>query len=169
MAIKTLDEKFLHDIGDIYDAEHRFLEAQGKMLQHATDSKLQMMLKQHSEQTQQQIQNLDQVFSLLGQTPKRVTCDAAQGLVSEGEKGMKEASSNPAVLDTVIAGAAGKVEHYEIATYRMLITGAELMGQSQVVSLLRQNLQQEEQTAQLIEKSAPQLLQQAMSARQVGS
>ena len=40
--------------------------------------------------------------------------------------------------------------------------GAQLMGKQDIVSLLRQNLDQEEQTAQKAEQSMPQLLQKAM-------
>jgi ferritin-like metal-binding protein YciE len=168
MAISTLQEKFVHDLGDIYDAEHRFLEAQQEMMQQASDSRLQTMIREHMSQTEQQIKNLEQVYGALGEKPRRVKCDAAAGLVTEGQKGMKEASGNPALRDCMIAGAAAKVEHYEIASYRGLISGAEQIGQNEVVRLLRQNLQQEEQTAQKIEQSAPQLLQQAMSAKERG-
>lgn len=168
MAIKNLNEKFIHDLGDIYDAEHRFLEAQQEMLQQANNPTVKTLLQEHIGQTQQQIKNLEQAYSILGEKPKRVKCDAAAGLVSEGQKGMKEASSNPAVLDCVIAGAAAKVEHYEVASYRGLIEGARIMGQDQVLQLLQQNLQQEEQTAQRVEQSTPQLLQQAMSAKEMG-
>lgn len=163
MAINTLDDKFLHDIGDIYDAEHRFLDGQQKMLQQANDPKLRAMIQEHLGQTQEQIQNLEQVFSLLGQSPKRVKCDAAAGLVSEGEKGMQEAGANPFILDCVIAGAHGKLEHYETASYRGLVIAADLMGQREIRQLLHENLQQEEKTAQKIEQSLPQLLKQAMA------
>ncbi len=30
MAIKTLQEKFIHGLGDIYDAEHRFFGSAAK-------------------------------------------------------------------------------------------------------------------------------------------
>jgi len=163
-----MEEKFIHEIGDIYDAEHRFLEAQQQMLQQASDSKLKTMIQEHIGQTEQQIQNLEQVYQALGQQPKRIKCDAATGLVTEGQKTMKEAAGNPALLDCVIAGAASKVEHYEIASYRGLIAGAEQMGQAEVLKLLRANLQQEEQTAQRIEQSTPQLLQHAMKAKEQG-
>lgn len=168
MAIKNLNEKFIHELGDIYDAEHRFLEAQQQMLQQANNSTVKKLLEEHIEQTEQQIQNLEQAYSVLGEKPKRIKCDAAAGLVSEGQKTMKEAANNPAILDCVIAGAQAKVEHYEVASYRGLIEGARVMGQDEVLQLLEQNLQQEEQTAQRVEKSVPQLLKQAMSANEVG-
>jgi ferritin-like metal-binding protein YciE len=168
MAIQNLDEKFVHDLGDIYDAEHRFLEAQQEMLQHAHAQAVQMLLTEHIAQTQQQIDNIGQIYKQLGVPPQRVRCDAAAGLVTEGQKGLKETAGAPAIQDTMIAGACAKVEHYEIASYRGLIEGAKLMNNSQVLALLQQNLQQEEQTAMKIEQNTPVLLNQALAANQMG-
>jgi ferritin-like metal-binding protein YciE len=162
MAINSLQDKFIHELRDIYDAEHQFLEGQQLMLQNAKDQKLQSMITTHISQTQQHIRNLEQAFQLLGQKAQRQTCDGAKGIVTEGKKLMEETKGMDALQDTAIAGAADKVEHYEIASYRGLIQGAQLMNQPQLVQLLQANLQQEEQTSQLIESSAPQLLQKAM-------
>ena len=164
MAINNLQDKFIHELGDIYDAEHQFLKGQEEMLRNATDSKLKQMIQQHIEQTHQQISNLEQVYTALGQQPERVMCDGAKGIVSEGQKLLKETAGAPELRDCAIAGAASKVEHYEIATYRGLIQDAQLTGQQKIVSLLQQNLQQEESTAKLIEQSSPQLLQKAAQA-----
>ncbi len=62
MAINTLEEKFAHSLGDIYDAEHRFLEAQETLLQSASSTTVKQMLKKHITETEQQIVNLTQVF-----------------------------------------------------------------------------------------------------------
>jgi ferritin-like metal-binding protein YciE len=162
MAIKTLEEKFAHGLGDIYDAEHRFLEAQQTMLESANSSAVQAMLEKHIAETEQQIVNLTRVHEVLGLTAERVTCDGAAGIVSEGNKLLKETMDVPALADLAINGSCSKVEHYEIASYRGLITGAEAMGQAEVVRLLTENLQQEEKTAQTLESSMPALLKQAM-------
>ena len=163
MPIANLNQKFIHELGDIYDAEHQFLKGQQEMLQNATDPMLQQMITRHMEETREQIQNLEQVFSLMGTSPQREMCDGAKGIVSEGQKLMQETSSAPAVRDCAIAGGAAKVEHYEMSAYRGLITGAQLMGQREIVGLLQANLQQEEQTARLVEQSLPTLLQTAMA------
>jgi ferritin-like metal-binding protein YciE len=163
MAINTLQEKFQHELQDIYDAEHQFLKGQEEMLANASDATLKQMITQHMEQTRQHIRNLEQVFNLLGAPAQRVMCDGAKGIVTEGQKLLKETKGSPEIADCAIAGAAAKVEHYEISSYRGLITGAEMMGQREVVTLLQQNLAQEEQTAMMIEQSEPQLLQKAMS------
>jgi ferritin-like metal-binding protein YciE len=163
VPITNLQEKFAHELSDIYDAEHRFLEAQQQMLQEASHEELKGMIQEHIDQTRQQIQNLEQVYSQVGQQPERQTCEAAQGLVSEGQEVMQEAGSGP-IRDTLIAGSQAKVEHYEIASYQGLVAGAQQMGQQEAVNLLQQNLQQEEQTARKIEQSTPQLLQRAAQA-----
>jgi ferritin-like metal-binding protein YciE len=163
MAIKTSNELFIHELGDIYDAEHQFLQAQREMLAQASDPKLQDMLKTHMQETEEQIQVLEQVYQALGQQAKRETCPAAKGLVTEGKRLLDETKNAPEVGDVAIAGSAARVEHYEIAAYRGLITAAELMGQREVVSLLTRNLEQEESTAQLIEQNTPTLLEKASS------
>jgi ferritin-like metal-binding protein YciE len=166
MAINTLQEKFLHGLGDIYDAEHQFLEAQQEMLPQANSTTVKSLLEQHISETEGQISVLEQVFAAIGETPERETCAAAAGIVKENEKTLSEVSDNPTLVDLAISGGSSKVEHYEIANYRMLITGAQQMGLTQVAQLLQQNLQQEEATAQKIEQSAPTLFQQAMKQEQ---
>jgi len=161
MAIKTLEEKFLHGLGDIYDAEHRFLEAQQNMLPNATADTVIAALETHITETEEQIENLEQVYGLLDLTAKRVSCDGAAGIVSEGDKLLKETSDVPTLADLAIVGSCSKVEHYEIASYRGLISAAEVMGEADVVKLLTKNLQQEEKTAQMLEQSMPMLLKQA--------
>lgn len=165
MPIKTTQEKFIHELGDILDAENRFLKGQQEMLEQATDETLKSGLQTHIGETEQQIKNLEQVFSAIGEEPKTEKCDAAQGLVSEAKKSVSEAGT-PELRDCLIGSSVTKNEHYEIASYRGLIEGARLMGQDQVVTLLQQNLQQEEKTAQLLESNAPKLLQKAMQSEQ---
>ncbi len=74
---------------------------------------------------------------------------------------MQEAQSG-LLRDTMVASAQLKVEHNEVASYRGLLTAARQMRQNEVTGMLLQNLQQEEQTALLVEQSTPMLLQKAM-------
>lgn len=161
MAINTLEEKFTHGLGSIYDAEHQFLEAQQTMLESATDPTVQANLKKHIVETEQQIVNIAKVHEILGLTAKRITCAGAAGIVTEGNELLSETEDVPALADLAINGSCSKVEHFEIATYRGLIAGAQAMGQTEVVRLLSQNLEQEENTAQTLEAGMPSLLQKA--------
>lgn len=164
MAINTLEEKFQFSLNSIYDAENQFLQAMQTMLGSATAPKVQAGLKKHIAETEQQIVNLERVHELLGFEANRETCVAAEGLVEEGNTLLTETEAVPALADLAITGSCSKVEHFEIATYRGLIAGAQMMGQTEVVSLLQQNLTQEENTADMLEASMPELLERAMQS-----
>ena len=163
MPIKTTQEKFMHELGDIYDAENRFLKGQQEMLKAATDPTLKAGIEQHIAESEQQVENLRQVFELLGEKAKAEACDAAKGIVTEGQKNLKEAGTDP-IRDCLIGSSLMKVEHYEIVSYRGLILGAQEMGNKEAVALLEQNLKQEEQTAAKLEQNAPKLLKQAVKS-----
>lgn len=156
MPITSAQEKFAHELADMYDAEHRFLDAMGKMREKATDEKLQTMLEEHMQQTEHQIQNLEQVFAEAGEQPQRQECMGAKGLVDEASKMMEE-SGNDEIRDAVIAGGAAKAEHYEMSAYNDLIDGAEMLKMRKAVKLLTENRDQEVSTARKLERLAPKL------------
>jgi ferritin-like metal-binding protein YciE len=163
MSITSLQGFLVYELGEVYNAEHRFLEEQVRMVHRATDGDLQRTIESHIRQTRQHIGNLEQFYRELGQEPHRETNEAAQGLMAVAEQSIGEAQSD-ALRDCAINTAIVKVEHFEIGSYRGLIAGARLMmGESVAVSnLLEANLQQEEETARTAEQSAEELLQKAM-------
>jgi len=164
MPIKTMQEMFTHELGDIYDAEQQFLRGQVEMAKNVTDPTLKAGIEKHMAETERHITNVEQVFKLIGEEPKAEKCPVAAGLVTEAKQGMKEAQVD-AIRDCMIGESAEKVEHYEIVSYRGLIASATLMGQPEAVKLLQENLVQEEKTAALLEKGAPGLLKRAMTAK----
>jgi len=83
LPITNSKEKFVHELADMYDAEHQFLEAMGKMRDMASDQKLQTMLDEHMQQTEEQISKLEEVFAEVGEEPKRQQCTGAKGLIEE--------------------------------------------------------------------------------------
>ncbi len=163
MPISTSQEKFVHELADLYDAEHQFLAGQRQMQQQARDAKLRTMIMEHISQTQDQIKNLEQIFGILGEQPKRQPCSGAKGLIEEATKVMHEATGDE-LRDSLIGGAAAKAEHYEMVSYADLITGAEMMGQKKVVSLLKTNRDQEVRTARRMERAGPRLLKRVLTA-----
>jgi ferritin-like metal-binding protein YciE len=164
MPISNVQGHFVRELCEIYDAEHRFLDGQVKMVHRATDHELQRSIENHIAQTRQHIADLERLFRELDEAPRRETNEAAQGLMSGAERGIEEAQGD-ALRDCLIDAAVIKVEHFEIGSYRGLLTGARLMmGQPTAVDLLEANLRQEEETAQIAEQSAETLLQKAMQA-----
>lgn len=160
MPITNAKEKFVHELADMFDAEHRFLEAMQQMRENATSEKLQTMLEEHMQQTEQQIERLEQVFDELGQNAERQECAGAKGLVEEASKMMEEAGTAE-VRDSAIVSGATKAEHYEMVGYTDLIDGAEMLKMRKAAKLLTENREQEVSTARKLERLAPKLNQAA--------
>ena len=140
--IETMDDLLLHGLKDIYYAENRIVKSLPKMIDKATNRDLSKGLKDHLEETKNQIARLDQVFKKLGQEPQGVKCPAIDGLISEADELAGEVADKE-VLDAAIVGAAQSVEHYEIARYGTLIAWAESVGHDDIVRLLNTNLNEE--------------------------
>jgi ferritin-like metal-binding protein YciE len=164
MAIQNVRQLFIHELGDIYDAEQRILQMLPQMANEASDGQVKSAFQYHEQQTRQHVQNLEQCFQILGEQPKRTSCQAIAGLKQEHDSFMKE-SPSAEMLTMFDLGGAAKTEHYEIASYQGLIEKANLLGKKDCVQLLQQNLSQEEEMAQKINQISKQMGKQAAQAR----
>jgi ferritin-like metal-binding protein YciE len=140
--IGTMDELLVHGLKDIYYAENRIVKSLPALIEKATNRELTKGLKEHLEETRNQIARLDQVFQKLGEEPQGVKCPAIDGLISEADDVAGEVADKE-VLDAAIVGAAQAVEHYEIARYGTLIAWAEASGHEDIMRLLTTNLNEE--------------------------
>nr|2GYQ_A Chain A, ycfI, putative structural protein [Rhodopseudomonas palustris CGA009]2GYQ_B Chain B, ycfI, putative structural protein [Rhodopseudomonas palustris CGA009] len=140
--IQTMEDLLLHGLRDIYYAEQQITKALPKMIEQATNRDLSQGLTSHLEETQKQIERLDQVFKKLGQKPSGVNCPAIDGLIKEADETAGEIADKT-VLDAAIVANAQAVEHYEIARYGTLIAWAEELGHDDIVRFLTTNLNEE--------------------------
>jgi len=113
---RSLEDLFLTQIEDLYDAEKRIVQALPKMADAAHTPELKQAFADHLDQTREHVERLDTIFRQLGRTPERETCEAMKGLLREGEE-MMSAKGDPIVRDAAIISAAQRVEHYEMAGY----------------------------------------------------
>jgi ferritin-like metal-binding protein YciE len=150
---KTLDDLFLHTLKDIYYAERKILKNLPRMAKATESEELKQAFETHREETQGQIERLEQVFELLGKRASGKTCEAINGILEEGE-GIMEDFGESEALDAGILAAAQAVEHYEIVRYGTLKTWAQELGMQDAVRLLDQNLQEEKKTDTLLTQLA---------------
>jgi ferritin-like metal-binding protein YciE len=132
---------------DMYDAEHRFVDALETMTAQVSDESLEEGFRRHLRLTKEHIRRLDRAFDELGETPSREDCPGSKGLIAEYQKFVRDQSPKRDVLDAYAADAGLKIEHYEIASYRSMINLADFCGFGEVAKLLKQNLAEEEQAA----------------------
>ena len=142
---KELKDLFLDTLKDIYFAEKKILAALPKMAKAAQSPKLKAAFEKHQEETETQVDRLEQVFASLDETPRAKTCDAIMGIIDEGKEVMSEYKGMPA-LDAGLLAAAQAVEHYEISRYGTLKTWATELGYRDAVKLLDATLKEEKNT-----------------------
>jgi ferritin-like metal-binding protein YciE len=142
---KELKDLFLDTLKDIYFAEKKILSALPKMAKAAQSPKLKAAFEKHQEETETQVDRLEQVFASLDETPRAKTCDAIMGIIDEGKEVMSEYKGMPA-LDAGLLAAAQAVEHYEISRYGTLKTWATELGYRDAVKLLDATLKEEKNT-----------------------
>ena len=149
--MSELQEMLVEEMQDLLHAEHQLVKALPKMAKAAHESKLKEAFQKHLEQTQGHVERLEKAFEILGAKPKTKVCKAMQGLVSEGQEKITEGKEKEeAIADLELAGAAQKVEHYEIAGYGTVRAIAEKIGQEKVARLLAETLAEEEKTDKLL-------------------
>jgi ferritin-like metal-binding protein YciE len=155
MALKNLDDLFLHTLKDIYYAEKQILKALPKMEKKAGAAELKKGFAQHRDETENQLERLDKVFESIGKPARGTKCDAIIGIIDEAEEIMGEID-DPATLDAAMIASAQAVEHYEITRYGTLITWAKQLGHNDAVRYLEETLQEEKKTDALLTKMAEQ-------------
>ncbi|MFN3353489.1 MAG: ferritin-like domain-containing protein [Brevundimonas sp.] len=153
MAEKTLETLFHDTLKDIYYAERKILKSLPKMQRAAQSPELKAAFEKHKDETEGQIERLQQVFELIGKPARGKTCDAIEGILAEGEEIMDEYKDNIA-LDAGLLAAAQAVEHYEITRYGTLKRWAQVLGMDEAVRLLDETLQQESKTDEDLTKIA---------------
>src|SRR5919197_1987151 len=116
------------------------------------DNQLKHGFDEHLEQTRQHVANLERALELLGEKPKADKSHAIDGLVAQHDKVVKRIESDQ-LRDVFDAGAAAKTEHLEIAAYENMIETAEAIGEDEIVSLLEENLDEEESALKKVEKA----------------
>ncbi len=142
MAISSLQDLYMEQLKDLYNAENQLVKALPKMAKAATSDDLRRAFEEHLEQTRNHVTRLEQIFEMHGMKARGKKCVGMEGIIGEGKELLEE-DAEPEVLDAGLIEAAQKVEHYEMAGYGTVRTWAQQLGDSQAANLLQQTLDEE--------------------------
>ena len=156
MSLSTMRELFVHELADAMSSEQIIVKMLPELQKESENADAKQAFKDHEAETRQQIKNLQQVFKLLNEKPEETTCYATEGLKKEHEA-LHEEDPTPLVMQMGIVAGAAKTEHYEIATYTSLVQMARDLGEREVVTLLKENLDQEKAMAKRVQALAKDL------------
>ena len=150
-------ELLLHDMGDLLFAEQTLVKALPKLASEATDNELKSGFESHLTETKQHVDNLKAAFEAIGEEPKAERCPGIEGIKKEHDEFMSNEEPSPELCNLFLTGAGTRAEHYEIAAYEGLITLAEGLGETQIMPLLQENLEQEKAALQKLKTAAKRL------------
>ena len=138
----TLNELFIDELKDIYNAENQLVKALPKMAKKASSPTLKAAFTSHLKETENHAARLEKIGQTLGVKLTGKKCAAMEGLVEEGKEILEE-DGEEAVIDVALIGAAQRVEHYEIAAYGTIRAMAEELGHDNIAMLLQTTLNEE--------------------------
>lgn len=145
MAVKAMEELFIHELSDIYSAEKQMTKALPRLAKAAESEQLAAAFQAHLEETEGQVERVEKVAEVLGIKLKRIKCAAMEGLVEESKDVIDEVKEGP-LRDAALIGGAQKAEHYEIASYGTLCALAKQLGYKDAIPMLKATLEEEKAT-----------------------
>jgi ferritin-like metal-binding protein YciE len=131
-----------HALKDMYYAEKKIYKSLPKMIKAADEPALKDGLTAHRDETAEQIEILEQIFTAMGKRAKAEKCDAIDGILEESASLLEDFNGSPAVDATIIFSAQA-VEHYEITRYGSMQAYAKVLGLTDVADMLGRILEQE--------------------------
>ncbi|GAB2535999.1 YciE/YciF ferroxidase family protein [Rufibacter soli] len=142
MRLTSLNDLFIHQMRDLYNAEQQAMKAMPEMMERVTNPNLARAMQDHMMETQNQVKRLEQCFEILGINGHGEKCMAMEGIIKEAKDFMKH-EADAEVMDAGIIACAQRLEHYEIAGYGTACTYAKFLGHTQVLNLLQEILSEE--------------------------
>ena len=142
MATGTLRDAFVDELRDSYDGEKQLIKALKKLAKAAKADPLRSAFESHREETEGQVQRLEQVFALLDEKVKGKHCDGIAGIIEEGSSVLEE-DFDDATMNACLIASGQRAEHYEMAAYGTLVAWARVLGHDDAADLLQQTLDEE--------------------------
>jgi len=150
---KGLQDLFVETLKDVYSAEKQMLRAMAAIGKSAQSPELRQALDTHRQETEGQVDRLEQVFELAGSPARAKPCEAIKGLIEEAKEVASEFKGTDA-LDAGLLASVQAVEHYEISRYGTLVAWARQLGLQPAAKLLSQTLDEEKRTDKILTQVA---------------
>jgi ferritin-like metal-binding protein YciE len=149
VKVNSLNDLYLEQLKDLYDAEQQLIKALPKMAEASSSAELRGAFEEHLEKTKEHARRIDTIFEGMGEKAKGQKCKAMEGLVKEGSEVIEE-DMEDGVKDAALIAAAQRVEHYEMAGYGCVRTYASLLGDTKAAALLEKTLEEEKEADEVL-------------------
>ena len=158
----SLQDVLIDELRDLYSAENQLVKALPKTIKGTKNAEMKAIVRNHLEETKNQVLRLREVFQHLGKKPTGEHCKGMEGCIEEVKEAL-EKDEEGALKDAGIMGAALRVEHYEIAGYSAAIAMAKVLKEREIVALLTESLTEEKNAAKNVLTGSAPILKEANS------
>jgi ferritin-like metal-binding protein YciE len=156
---------FIVGLRNAHALEHQALALMDRQIDHLSNyPEVSSRLKAHRTETEGQIERLEQILHTFDESPSALK-DAALGFV-----GNMAALGHVFAPDEILKNSFANFafENFEVASYKSLITVAEVGGFGNTTHLLQQTLDEELAMARFCDESLPGITRKYLQLRQEG-
>lgn len=162
MTTNSLEEFFVQGLQEVYYTEQKLIDALEKLADETDDETARQAFSEHRDETERQVDRLNQVFDQIGEEPEAKAEMIVDALIDEHEQFARE--NDGSVLDRYNISAGQKTEHHEIAAYGNLTSMAGKLGFDEAADLLEETLREEEAALDKLSRAAEQFDERQVAA-----
>ena len=144
---------FVNELQNVFNAEQQIVEALPKVINAVESPDLKEAFTKHYEESKQQVQRIERIFSQIEETKRNEVCESMRCLIQETEQCINSYPMSM-IRDAAIIAAAQRIEHYEIAVYGTLRTFAKQLDFDNAVDLLDETLKEEKGADEILSRIA---------------
>lgn len=149
--IDSLEGLFEYELEGIYNMEVELVDILDEMAMATTNENLAGGFDTHREETETQVQRLEDAFEAYGVEPRRRDCPIVDAL-DEDRRQFEGMVRDDDIKNLYFLGAAMKTERLEISSYQALLTTAKKLDlDGEVRNPLEDNLEEEKKTLKKLE------------------
>jgi ferritin-like metal-binding protein YciE len=153
MAIRSIRELYLDELGDLYDAETQVIRMLARLRDAARRPELREALGKYGEESRLHLERLQLIFTHWGARRAQRTCAGLAGIVQEADDRLNEPATDEA-RDATIIGAAQRMQHYELASYGCVRSYARRLNRPDEARLLQETVDENERAARRLSEIA---------------
>jgi len=154
MTTDSIERLLIEGVQELYYTEQQLVDALDQLADQTGTESVSQAFSKHRDETQQQVNRLEQVFEALGEEPEAREDIVVTAMIDEHDQFAGE--NDGEVLDRYNMAVGQKTEHYEIAAYGNLASLAEKAGHDEAADLLVETLREEQDALEQLTEASEQ-------------
>ncbi len=140
MKVQSIDDLLYVGLTYVRDFEHQISQEAAKMAEASSNPELKEAFEKSVSKGKEYAQRIDQTFLALGKEAESNENHIAKAMIQEVENMIENTEASP-VRDAALIVAANQQQLFRVASYGSLAGYAKVIGKSEAVAPLKENLE----------------------------